>query len=324
MTVEPMHQRHALASGVELHAVHWNPVDATERPWLLVHGLASNARLWDGVAMELARRGHPVVAVDQRGHGLSSKPDDGYDMATVADDLHLLLDVLGNHDPDNWGVADESSAGEGRPGVAGQSWGGNVVLELASRHPRDVAVISCVDGGFIDLRTRFPEWDGAAAALAPPRLAGTPLAQIQGWLDTSAGDWPDTGRQGTLANFEVRDDATIAPWLTFDRHLMVLRGLWEHTPSAIYPTITTPVLFVVADTGDVAWTHSKQAAVDSAVGALARGRADWFRPAHHDVHAQHPVEVADLLHRAIADPEFFDEDRPTPAADTSIAGSAAS
>ena len=85
-------------------------------------------------------------------------------------------------------------------------------------------MIARVDGGFIDLAGKFPNWDDAAAALAPPRLAGTPLADITRWVETSAADWPEGGRQGTLANFEVRDDATIAPWLTFDRHLTVLRG----------------------------------------------------------------------------------------------------
>jgi len=293
MTIEPRHEWVALASGVELHLVHWDPVDATRPPWLLVHGLASNARLWDGVGTHLAERGHPVVAVDQRGHGQSSKPDDGYDMETVADDLRLLVDLLRRRD------------GWDRPGVAGQSWGGNVVLELAYRHPDAIDVISCIDGGFIDLRDRFPVWDDAAVALAPPRLAGTPLAQIEGWLASSTADWPEAGRHGTLANFEVREDGTIAPWLTFDRHLTVLRGLWEHTPSTRYPDVTTPVLLIVADTGDVGWTHSKQDAVDAAVDALVRGRAEWFRPAHHDVHAQHPDAVADLLHRAVSEPGFF-------------------
>ncbi|HZZ48199.1 MAG TPA: alpha/beta fold hydrolase, partial [Pseudonocardia sp.] len=41
------------------------------RPVLLVHGMSSNARLWDGVAERLAAAGHPVVAVDLRGHGTS-------------------------------------------------------------------------------------------------------------------------------------------------------------------------------------------------------------------------------------------------------------
>jgi pimeloyl-ACP methyl ester carboxylesterase len=290
--IEPRHERHTLSSGVDLHTVHWDPDTAPDSPltpWLLVHGLASNARLWDGVARRLAGLGHRVVAVDQRGHGLSSKPDDGYDMTTVADDLRLLIDVLG------WD----------RPAVAGQSWGGNVVLELAFRHPEAVSTVVCVDGGFIDLGVRFPDWDDAATALAPPRLAGTPLAQITGWLESSASDWPEEGRRGTLANFEVRGDDTIAPWLTFDRHLMVLRGLWEHQPSTRYPHIELPVLLIAADTGDVAWTHSKSESVDAAIASLSRGRAEWFSPAHHDVHAQHPVEVGDLLHRAVTDADFF-------------------
>lgn len=296
LDIEPRHEWHTLASGVELHAVHWDPPTSgtpEQVPFLLVHGLASNARLWDGVARHLAQHGHRVVAVDQRGHGRSSKPDDGYDMTTVADDLRLLIDELG------WE----------RPAVAGQSWGGNVVLELAWSHPDAVSMIACVDGGFIDLAGRFPDWDDAAAALAPPRLAGTPLDDITRWLETSAADWPEAGRQGTLANFEVRDDGTIAPWLTFDRHLIVLRGLWEHQPSSRYPTVQVPTLLIGADTGDVAWSASKHDAVDHAIAALPRGRAVWFAPAHHDVHAQQPDAVGDLLLRAATDPTFFTETR---------------
>ncbi len=287
----PRHERHALASGVDLHAVHWDVSGGVDdqTPFLLVHGLASNARLWDGVARHLARRGHPVVAVDQRGHGRSSKPDHGYDMATVADDLRLLIEELG------WE----------RPAVAGQSWGGNVVLELAWAHPGSVSMIACVDGGFIDLSGRFPDWADAEAALAPPRLAGTPLADITRWVETSAADWPESGRQGTLANFEVRDDGTIAPWLTLDRHLSVLRGLWEHRPSSRYPDLSVPTLLIGADTGDVAWSNSKHEAVDHALASLPQGRAVWFSPAHHDVHAQRPDDVGDLLHRAATDQHFF-------------------
>ena len=45
--------------------------DGPRRAYLLVHGLASNARLWDGVARRLAGAGHAVAAVDLRGHGRS-------------------------------------------------------------------------------------------------------------------------------------------------------------------------------------------------------------------------------------------------------------
>ncbi len=290
---DAVHEMIALPSGVELHVVRRTPSNATHPPWLLVHGLASNARLWDGVATELTRLGHPVAAVDQRGHGQSSKPDDEYAMATVADDLDHLIGALG------WE----------QPGVAGQSWGGNVVLEMAYRHPGRASVVVAVDGGFIDLQGRFPVWEDAAHALAPPPLAGTPVEQIETWLANSMGDWPDAGRAGTMANFEVRDDGTIAPWLTAERHLQVLRGLWEHSPSTRFANIDVPVLLIGADTGDVSWSHSKHEAVEAAIDLLPTGRAEWF-DAHHDVHAQHPVPVAHLLHGAMTDRQFFADDRP--------------
>jgi pimeloyl-ACP methyl ester carboxylesterase len=293
-SIEPIAGMHPLASGVELHTLRWERpggADPDRVPWVLTHGLASNARLWDGVARRVAALGHLVVSVDQRGHGLSSKPDDGYDVANCADDLALLIGVLGLD----------------RPAVAGQSWGGNVVLELGHRHPKVVHQVVCVDGGFIDLQAAFPDWDACAAALAPPKLAGTPVDTMRAWLARSAADWPDEGRAGTMANFEVRNDGTIAPWLTFERHLMVLRGLWEHRPSVVYPHIEANVLLIPADTGDVNWTSSKSNAIAGAVDALTRGRAHWFRPAHHDVHAQHPDAVAALLHASSTDPTFFDE-----------------
>ncbi|MFN3257756.1 MAG: alpha/beta fold hydrolase [Ilumatobacter sp.] len=291
--IVPKVERHPLTSGVELHILRWTPpsrVVRRDRSYVLTHGLASNARLWDGVARRLAAAGHLVVTVDQRGHGQSSKPDDGYDVVTCADDLADLIGVLRLD----------------RPVVAGQSWGGNVVLELGFRHPELVDQIVCVDGGFIDLQGRFPEWDDCAETLAPPRLAGTAVESVRGWLESSAADWPEEGRTGTMANFEVRADGTIAPWLTFDRHLLVLRGLWEHRPTGRYPLMQVPVLLIAADTGDVAWTHSKQDAVDAALDALPSGAAHWFRPAHHDVHAQQPDAVASLLLAAADDPHFFD------------------
>ncbi len=285
---EPRHEWHQLAHS-RIHAIHWDPVEASAPPCLLVHGLASNARLWDGVAWRLAQMGHPTVAIDQRGHGQSSKPDTGYAMSVVADELRELIELWG------WTA----------PLVAGQSWGANVALEFAYRHDDVARAVACVDGGFIELQERFPEWDDAAAMMAPPRLIGTPFERIQEWMNSANSDWPAEGRAGQLANFEVRDDGTIAPWLTFERHLDVLRGLWEHHPSQIYPHITTPVLMIPADTGDVAWTTSKRAAVDAAIVALPRSRAEWFSPAHHDVHAQHPGPVADLLHHAATTADFF-------------------
>ena len=68
------------------------------------------------------------------------------------------------------------------------------------------------------------------------------------------------------------------------------------------------MLLVSADTGNAVWSDSKAAAVEAALTVLPRCRAEWFHGAHHDVHAQHPEEVASLLHRAVTEPGFFPPD----------------
>src|SRR5690348_14754080 len=64
-----LERRIVVAPGVELH-VEVQVGDRAAAPFVLVHGLASNARLWDGVAEHLHAAGHTVVVIDQRGHGL--------------------------------------------------------------------------------------------------------------------------------------------------------------------------------------------------------------------------------------------------------------
>ncbi len=123
-------KRVEVAPGVALY-VERRDGDRSGAPFVLVHGLASNLRLWDGVAEELHARGHTVVALDQRGHGRSDAPDGGYDLDTAVADLGALARALGLD----------------RPILCGQSWGGNVVLELAWRRPETVRGIACVDGG---------------------------------------------------------------------------------------------------------------------------------------------------------------------------------
>jgi pimeloyl-ACP methyl ester carboxylesterase len=64
-------------------------------PLLLVHGWPQTWYQWRLVMPALARD-FQVVAVDQRGIGLSDKPEDGYDTATLAGDLVALMDALGH------------------------------------------------------------------------------------------------------------------------------------------------------------------------------------------------------------------------------------
>jgi pimeloyl-ACP methyl ester carboxylesterase len=64
-------------------------------PLLLVHGWPQTWYAWRMVKPALARD-FQVVAVDQRGIGLSDKPSDGYDTGTLANDLVGLMEALGH------------------------------------------------------------------------------------------------------------------------------------------------------------------------------------------------------------------------------------
>jgi pimeloyl-ACP methyl ester carboxylesterase len=267
--------------GVMLRAIDRTPpaTDPSLPPVLLIHGLASNARMWDGVGAALARQGIRSVAVDLRGHGLSDKPDTGYDFDTVSDDLVQVLDHF------DWP----------RAIFVGQSWGGNVVVHSAHRNAERVVGSVPVDGGMIELGRLFTEWDECARALRPPNLLGTRSGRMEAAIRSMHSDWPESGIIGALSNFEVLDDGTVRPWLRLEHHMLILRELWQHRPTDLYPHLDRPILWIPADSGDVAWTRNKDRAIDDALSTLPRARVHWFRPAHHDVHAQHPERVAEVI-----------------------------
>ena len=76
---------------LRLHAV----IGGDGPPLLLVHGWPQTWYAWRMLMPGLARD-FQVIAVDQRGIGLSDKPQDGYDAGTIAGDLVALMDALGH------------------------------------------------------------------------------------------------------------------------------------------------------------------------------------------------------------------------------------
>ena len=117
-------------------------------------------------------------------------------------------------------------------------------------------------------------------------------------------DWPQSGIDGSMANFEHLADGTIRPWLTLDRHLMILRGLWEHKPTHIYDDISVPVMFVPAEGPGGVFSETKRHAIEHALQRVPKVRVEWFSPADHDLHAQHPVRFAQVVHKATTDGFF--------------------
>lgn len=250
--------------------------DGPGRPFLLVHGLSSNSRVWDGVARRLAAAGHQVVAVDQRGHGRSEEPPDGYTTDRCADDLLALVELLG-------------LVGDRAPVAVGQSWGGNVVVSLSARHGK-VSGVGLVDGGWIALGERYQSFDDCWAELAPPVFPPQPVAELAQRFRSWHPDWPQEGIDGTLGNFRVRPDGTAQPALSREHHREILHSLWADDVTEQLPLVTVPTL--VAPAVGEEGTDPRRRGPERALSLLPDAVVSWYVGADHDLHAQHPDRLA--------------------------------
>ncbi len=260
------------AGDVRLAARRW--IGSDRRPVLLVHGLSSNARLWDTVGADLAAVGHPVLAVDLRGHGRSAGVDSIGDdpTLTAAADLAKVCTAVGWPDPV----------------VAGQSWGGNVVLQLAADHPELVHGVGLIDGGWLHLGDRWTSLDAAWDTLAPPRLAGLEAETLRTRLAIAHPDWSTAAVDATLANLERLPDGTVRPWLSRERHRQIVASMLRHRPRELYPLVRCRCVLMTAGASN---GDAKQA-----LAALPAGsRLLPFPDADHDLHAQHPHQVATAI-----------------------------
>ena len=115
-------------------------------PLLLVHGWPQTWYAWRLVMPALAR-GFTVVVPDQRGTGLSGKPADGYDTATLAGDLVARMDALGHE----------------RFAVAGHDTGMWIGYALAADHPSRVDRLAVAE-------TPLPGVSPSPPLFAPDRL----------------------------------------------------------------------------------------------------------------------------------------------------------
>jgi pimeloyl-ACP methyl ester carboxylesterase len=79
--------------------------------------------------------------------------------------------------------------------------------------------------------------------------------------------------------------------------------LWEHKPSQRFADLQVPVLFVFAG-GSGFGPPGKRDSAKAAEEATPQARVHWFEDADHDIHAQHPVELAALLDLQVQDGFF--------------------
>jgi pimeloyl-ACP methyl ester carboxylesterase len=248
-----------------------------------LHGLASNSRIWDLTAPYLIRS-FRVVAMDQRGHGLSDKPG-SYKFDEVTGDAVAVAEHLGME----------------RPVVVGHSWGASVALQYAASRPDGAAGIALVDGGVFDMSARMT-WEQAEVAMKPPEMDGVPLdvfkRNASKWPDLAA-VWTDEIEDMLISNFEVRD-GRIYRRLPIPEHMKVVRELWEQETQVLFgrakcPVLIVPAIKAEADGQRAAWMQGKMEAVEKARVSFANARVVAMEDTIHDVPVQRPKELAAVL-----------------------------
>lgn len=99
-----------------------NPVPSNASPVVLVHGFAVSSNYMVPLARQLAPH-HPVYAPDLPGYGNSERPPHVPLLPEVADSLVRWMDVIGID----------------RPMLIGNSFGSQIIAELALRHPERIS-----------------------------------------------------------------------------------------------------------------------------------------------------------------------------------------
>ena len=278
-------------NGLNLHYRDWG---GSGQPVVLLHGLASTCHIWDLVAPLLAAD-FSVIAVDQRGHGHSDKPEYGYDFASVSRDL---LEVI-------------QSKGLEKPVVVGHSWGADVALEFSVAYPDVPRGICFVDGGMIEPSAR-PDMtlEKARVDMAPPDFTGMTLDQFVERFRSRERPFPlpDEFEEVLLANFQVFEDNTFRSRLSRDNHLRIIDALWEHHPPQLYSRVPCPVLILSAriksDPTMAERISRRQKSIAAAESLLPVSKTVWLEDSIHDVPVQRPELVAGLIKEHI-DSGFF-------------------
>ncbi|MDQ3856109.1 MAG: alpha/beta hydrolase [Chloroflexota bacterium] len=90
-------------------------------PLILLHGFPQSTYCWRHVVARLSGT-HRVIAFDLKGYGESDKPEHGYDLGTLSEEMRLALRGLGYE----------------RAAWAGHDWGGGLLWAIALRFPEIV------------------------------------------------------------------------------------------------------------------------------------------------------------------------------------------
>jgi pimeloyl-ACP methyl ester carboxylesterase len=185
-----------------------------EPPLLFVHGWCCDHSFFRPQVDHFASA-HAVVTLDLRGCGQSDRPESGYDIPTLADDVAWLVGELGLS----------------RPVVVGHSLGAMIAIELAAAHPSIPLAVVADDPGPID---PLPETRAVFEAFERELVGPGGEAARREWVEATPGATIDPGRREWIVETMCAVPLEVAA--------AVIRGLNEWDGAAALARCRVPTL----------------------------------------------------------------------------------
>ncbi len=141
------------ANRIKLHYLDWGGTGETV---LFISGVGNGARNFDEIARKLTDK-YRVLALTRRGYGQSDKPETGYDVPTLTEDVRKFLDAM---------KIDKVN-------LIAHSAGGNELIQFASTYPKRTLKLVFLDAAYDRREIVTLEKSNPLPDLSPP--PSTPL-----------------------------------------------------------------------------------------------------------------------------------------------------
>jgi pimeloyl-ACP methyl ester carboxylesterase len=245
--------------------IHYLDSGGDGQPVIMLHGLAGHAGEWLGTMRHLFPRCR-TVALDQRGHGRSTRLPRDLSRAAFVDDVAAVIDAAAIEHP----VV-----------LIGQSMGAHTAFLAAARYPHLVSRLVMIEGDIGGDDEELARLRKALASWPVPFADYDSAMEFFGGNNALGRAWAD--------GLEQRADGL---WPRWDLEVMLrtmapvfARECWPEWESLLHPT-----LLVLGQTGSIDPDR-----VDRMLAARPTTRRVTIAHAGHDVHLDQPQAWLDAL-----------------------------
>lgn len=277
--IEPT-ERFIHANGIRIHYLEWGAAGGF--PIVCLHGSTGSAHHWDDVAADLCRD-YRILCLDQRGHGDTDVPAQGYRVQDFCQDLEAFVKVLRL----------------ARFVLCGHSLGSRVATCHGGSQPAELCAIVLVDPSFDMSETVQQEFINGVVSQPEAFDTAEQVIELLKLRPSHVFRSEESLRRLVQRGMRQREDGRLR-W-KYDRGAVVetLRhsreDLWQYAAR-----INVPTLILRGSASPVATTSS----VDRMLKTIRNSRLCVIENAHHGIQQDNPAgfisEVRPFLQEVLA------------------------